>query len=381
MTFYSNKFQHNISLHPRTMADEKSAKKVKAGHEKIAVIGSGNWGSVAARLIGTNVGKHSLFDADVNMWVYPEKVMHQGKEQQLVDIINTEHENVKYLPGIKLPANVRAEPDLLKAVEGATMLVFVLPHQFVKGICDKLKGKLPKNTKAISLIKGMDVTKDGFQLISSLITKELKIDCSVLMGANVADEIGQEKFTEATVGYATEEAGHLWQKAFNTPYFRVCTVKDVVGCELCGTLKNIVALAAGFVDGLGMGSNTKASIIRIGLIEMMKLAQTMFPTVQVQTFFESAGVADLITTCYAGRNRKCAEAFVKAEGKKSWDQIEADLLKGQKLQGVLTSQEVQEILHKKNMEKDFPLFTTINQIVNGKRPPSDIVNFEQQPAE
>eukprot|EP00457_Paulinella_chromatophora_P007157 gb/GEZN01007178.1/.p1 GENE.gb/GEZN01007178.1/~~gb/GEZN01007178.1/.p1 ORF type:complete len:363 (+),score=63.17 gb/GEZN01007178.1/:139-1227(+) len=359
------------------MSDEgRSAKRRKHSPQKIAVIGSGNWGSVAARLVAQNACILEDFDTEINMWVYPEKVTHKGKEEQLVNVINSEHENVKYLPGIKLGDNVHAVPDLLEAVAGATMLVFVTPHQFIKGICKTLKGKVSKDTKAISLIKGMDVTSEGFQLISALIEQELGIDCAVLMGANVAGEIGQEKFTEATVGFKQEESGELWQKAFNTKYFRVRTVRDVIGCELCGTLKNIVALGAGFVDGLGLGNNTKASIIRIGLVEMMQLAKEIFPTVQTQTFFESAGVADLITTCYGGRNRKCAEAFVKADGKRSWQDIEEELLNGQKLQGVLTSNEVQEVLHKKKIEGKFPLFRTINQIVNGKRPPSDIVNFE-----
>eukprot|EP00808_Paulinella_micropora_P025272 g48660.t1 len=345
--------------------------------ERIAVIGSGNWGSTAARIVGQNALRHTQFHDDVVMWVNSETITHHGRERNLVDVINEENENVKYCPGYKLGPNVRAEGDLLKAVEGATMLIFVFPHQFIEEVVNKLRGHIDPHARAISLIKGTNVDQHGFQLMSLVIKKELGLDCSVLMGANVANEIAQEKFTEATVGYRNPASGRLWQQAFNTPYFRVRTINDPEGCEISGTLKNIVALGAGFVDGLDMGSNTKASIIRIGLLEMMALAKMYFPSVKTETFFESAGVADLITTCYGGRNRKVAEAFVRAGGKKSFEQLEAELLNGQKLQGFLSSQEVQAVLRRQNLESKFPLFTTINQIANGERPPSDIVNFEK----
>lgn len=218
------------------------------------------------------------------------------------------------------------------------------------------------------------------------------MDCSVLMGANIAREIGLEEFSEATVGYRRPESGKRWQELFNTPYFHVNAVEDVTGAEVSGTLKNIVALGCGFVDGLGMGNNTKAAMIRVGLLEMLELAQRIDPKVKQETMFESCGVADLITTCYGGRNRRVAEAFVNAVGErkrtagefpsemeKVWEDLEAELLKGQKLQGVLTSNELQELLRTKGWEKDFPLFRTINRIVNGLIPPQDIVRFRENP--
>merc|ERR1711920_908276 len=117
---------------------------------------------------------------------------------------------------------------------------------------------------------------------------------------------------------------------------------DIAGVELCGALKNVVALGAGFCDGLGYGGNTKAALIRIGLQEMKAFIRYFYPDVKDATFLESCGVADLITTCYGGRNRKCAEAFAKTG--KSWDVIEKELLNGQKLQGTLTAKEVHEVL-------------------------------------
>ena len=131
----------------------------------------------------------------------------------------------------------------------------------------------------------------------------------------------------------SQSNGEVWQKLFDCPTFRIGTIDDVAGTELCGALKNVVALGAGFCDGLGMGGNTKAAIIRIGLKETAKFAKTFFSGVKDDTFMESCGLADLVTTCFGGRNRKCAEAFAKGEG--TWDEIEKALLNGQKLQVVL----------------------------------------------
>ena len=128
----------------------------------------------------------------------------------------------------------------------------------------------------------------------------------------------------------SQSNGEVWQKLFDCPTFRIGTIDDVAGTELCGALKNVVALGAGFCDGLGMGGNTKAAIIRIGLKETAKFAKTFFSGVKDDTFMESCGLADLVTTCFGGRNRKCAEAFAKGEG--TWDEIEKALLNGQKLQ-------------------------------------------------
>ncbi|KAJ3299655.1 glycerol-3-phosphate dehydrogenase [Borealophlyctis nickersoniae] len=306
--------------------------------EKVCIIGSGNWGSAIAKIIGRNAAKQPDVDSEVRMWVFEEIV--QG--QRLTEIINTTHENVKYLPNIKLPENVVAVPDLLQSVEGATLLVFVIPHQFVKGVCEQLRGKIHPRARAISLIKGLDVTKAGVHLISELIRENLDVDVSVLMGANIANEVAMEQFCEATVGCRDKSNGEAFRKVLNTPYFRIAIIEDVAGVELCGALKNIVAIGAGMVDGLKFGENTKAAIIRIGLMEMRKFTKMHFEGVKDETFFESCGVADVITTCFGGRNRRVAEARVRTG--KSFEVLEKEMLNGQKLQGTLTAKEVHQIL-------------------------------------
>ncbi|CAO2833095.1 unnamed protein product [Amaranthus hypochondriacus] len=342
---------------------------------KVAVIGSGNWGSVAAKLIASNTINNNIFHDEVRMWVFDETL---PSGEKLSEIINQTNVNVKYLPGINLGKNVVADPDLEHAVRDANMLVFVTPHQFVEGICRRLVGKLRRDVEAISLIKGMEVKVEGPLMISSVISKQLKVDCCVLMGANIADEIADEKFSEATVGYRqNREVAERWVQLFATPYFAVTAVNDVEGVELCGTLKNVVAIAAGFVDGLAMGSNTKAAIMRIGLNEMRVFSKQLFPSVKDDTFFESCGVADLIASCFGGRNRKVAEAFVINGGERTFEELEAEILQGQKLQGVLTAKEVYEVLESNGWFDSFPLFKTIHEICVGDKPPSAIVHYNE----
>ncbi|KAJ3003189.1 Glycerol-3-phosphate dehydrogenase [Thoreauomyces humboldtii] len=328
----------------------------KIAKEKVCLIGSGNWGSAIAKIVGKNVVKFDNYDSEVRMWVYEEIV----NGQRLTDIINTTHENVKYLPNVPLPENVVAVPDLLPSVQDATLLIFVIPHQFVKGVCEQLKGKIHPQARAISLIKGVDVSKGGLNLISDLIKDNLEIDVSVLMGANIASEVALEQFCESTIGCTNRANGEAFHKALNTHYFRVSIVDDVAGVELCGALKNIVAIGAGLVDGLKMGENTKAAIIRIGLMEMKKFSQTFYKGVKDETYFESCGVADVITTCFGGRNRRVAEARVTTG--KSFDILEKEMLNGQKLQGTLTALEVHQILKEKDMVKDFPFFTAVYRV-------------------
>ncbi|KAF9438078.1 glycerol-3-phosphate dehydrogenase [Entomortierella beljakovae] len=324
--------------------------------EKVAIVGSGNWGSAVAKIIGGNVRRFNHFAQEVKMWVFEETI----NGQKLTDIINTKHENVKYLPGIQLPSNVVACPDLLETCRDATMLVFVVPHQFVASICRQLQGRIRANCRVISLIKGVDVNENGFRLITDMIQEALNVPTCVLSGANIANEVAEERFCETTIGYRNRHDGELFKQIFHTLNFRVNIVEDVVGVELCGALKNIIAIGGGLVDGLKLGDNTKAAIIRIGLYEMRKFSQMFYKDVRDATFFESCGVADLITTCAGGRNRKVAEAHVVTG--KSFDQLEKEMLNGQKLQGTSTAKDMYNILSKKGLCHEFPLMTVIYRI-------------------
>ncbi|CAB3403042.1 unnamed protein product [Caenorhabditis bovis] len=339
--------------------------------KKVTIIGSGNWGSAIARIVGSTTKAYpDLFDPEVRMWVFEEIV----NGEKLSEVINTRHENIKYLPGKILPTNVVAVTDLVESCAGSNILVFVVPHQFVKGICEKLIGKIPSDSQAISLIKGVSTQKKGgLKLISEEIRDILKIEVSVLMGANLAPEVANDNFCEATIGSKRKaQDGPLLKKLFHTENFRINVVEDAHTVELCGALKNIVACAAGFTDGLGYGDNTKAAVIRLGLMETTKFVEHYYPGSNLQTFFESCGIADLITTCYGGRNRKVCEAFVKTG--KPMDVIEKELLNGQSAQGPLTAEEVYLMTQKTGVDSKFPLFTAVHKICKGEMKPAELID-------
>eukprot|EP00419_Tripos_fusus_P013066 CAMPEP_0172669214 /NCGR_PEP_ID=MMETSP1074-20121228/9537_1 /TAXON_ID=2916 /ORGANISM="Ceratium fusus, Strain PA161109" /LENGTH=358 /DNA_ID=CAMNT_0013485961 /DNA_START=189 /DNA_END=1266 /DNA_ORIENTATION=+ len=296
------------------------------------------------------------------MWMFEEMVEHKGIEKKLSEVFNETHENVKYLPGVELPSNIKAEPDLKKAVEAADIYVWVLPHQFVPKIVSSM-GPIKPGAVSVSLIKGgLELEGGKLGLCSDLLRKLLGHSVSVLMGANVANEMATDQFCEATLGCREIEHQAMLLKLFNCLTFHVQAVDDIAAVELCGALKNVVALGAGFCDGLEFGGNTKAAIIRIGLAEMMDFIRFFYPEAKDATFFESCGVADLITTCFGGRNRKCAEAFIRGKGAKTWTDVEKELLNGQKLQGTLTAEELWPVMKQHDLFGRLPLFTMIYQI-------------------
>lgn len=403
---------------------------------KVCVVGSGNWGTTIAKVVAENTKEHGdIFEEEVKMWVHEEEYQipktspHYDANsvlckhpQKLSELINHLHENPKYLPNIALPRTVRAVPDITEAVKDATILIFNMPHQFIGKICEQLKGKILPYARGVSCIKGVDVSDMRCELISDSIASKLGIYCGALSGANIASEIAQSKYSETTVAYdpppmdsqhptpsgtpgGSPTQSHLnlhslkdmdqspsgktqklsavpseypplhhanIKKLFHRPYFHVRVVSDVAGVSLGGALKNIVALAAGFVDGLGWGDNAKAAVMRVGLMEEVKFGKMFFgESVHTKTFTEeSAGVADLITSCMGGRNFRCAKMSV-AEGKKL-EEIEERELNGQKLQGNSTAYEVNAFLRKEGKEAEFPLFTAVYDILEGKAKPEDI---------
>ena len=374
-------------------------------------------GCAIAKIVAENAASNpSLFEEQVQMWVFEEKVeipkdsrhydpaspLCQGP-QPLTEVINKTHENIKYLPGVNLPTNLVANPNIVDAVKDSTILVFNLPHQFIIKTCEQIKGKILPFARGVSCIKGVDVNEEGAHLFSETIGNTLGIYCGALSGANIANEVAREKWSESTIAYDTPHldskapspngtaAGssaspvhfehkdtsgqfsktmlqplpnewppvdHLtWKTLFHRPYFHIRVCSDVAGVSIAGALKNIVALAAGWVDGLGWGDNAKAAIMRVGLLEMVKFGEKFFSaTIDTRTFTEeSAGVADLITSCSGGRNFRCAKLSVQRQ--QNIAEVEKSELNGQSLQGTLTAIEVNNFLKKQGMEADFPLFT------------------------
>lgn len=376
-------------------------------------------GSAIAKIVAENCKEHpELFQPNVEMWVYEETVSlskdskhydpsseKSTKPQKLTELINHFHENVKYLPNIALPHNLHANPSLTESVKDSSILIFNLPHQFIGGLCDQMKGAILPYARGVSCIKGVKVDSKDVSLFSESIGEKLGIYCGALSGANIANEVALEKFSETTIAYdpppmdsrnptpkgptpessqidlskATEHKDSkgkpskvaltaqpldlppidrdILKTLFHRPYFHVHVVADVAGVSLSGALKNIVALAAGFVAGLQWGDNAKAAIMRVGLLEMVKFGKMFFKeSVRTGTFTEeSAGVADLITSCSGGRNYRCAKMSVE-EGV-DIGTIEKRELNGQILQGVSTAKEVYDFLKARGQEEEFPLLT------------------------
>lgn len=344
--------------------------------KRVCVVGGGNWGSAAAMIIARNVKRFEHFHDTVKVWVYEEQV--DGRN--LTDIINTEHVNVKYLPDHPLPENVVAVPELLDAADDCNVFVFVLPHQFLLRTCKTLKGRIAPDSIAISLIKGIDFDDNGVILMTDIIKNELDIDVSVLSGANIANEIAAGKFCESTIGFKDETNAITFHEMFNEKNFRISLIEDVEAVQVFGAIKNVIALGAGFCDALEMGNNTKSALIRIGLLEIHRFATKYFGPIDDATMTESCGLADLITTCLGGRNRRVAEAFGRAEGSLSWEQLEAEMLNGQKLQGTVTCVEVMKILRKDDCVREFPFMDLIHKIAYEGAPVSSIVDFPDEHA-
>ncbi|KAJ5222825.1 uncharacterized protein N7469_009065 [Penicillium citrinum] len=349
------------------------------------------------------------------MWVFEEDVdvpddpaLRETLGDQPVKLshaINKAHQNIKYLPGTRLPDNLIADSNLQDVVKGATILVFNLPHQFLSKTLDQIKGCHRPYARGISCIKGVDVADGTVTLYSEMVVEKLQIYCGALSGANIAPEVAAEHFCETTIGYDTPPMDYkerdgsarenlikideqrqsdskpthvtlsplpkeyppvepsLLQNLFERPYFQVNVVKDVAGVALGGALKNIVALAAGFVAGKDWGENTKAAMLRIGILEMIEFGRTWFPkSVDERTFTEeSAGLADLISSCNAGRNYRFALKSIKENV--PLEELEKTEMGGQKLQGASTARAVHEFLAKENKLDKYPLFNAVFEIL------------------
>jgi len=337
------------------------------------MIGSGNMGSVMAKVIAENVVKIHDFDPIVKMYTYPE-ILPDGRN--IVDAINTDHENSKYLPGVPLPKNIVAYGDIVESCKGCDFFVFVTPHQFLPRLLNQMIGHVREGSSGISLVKGVTMKGDNISLVTDTIEEILHIPCGALMGANIANDISKGEFCESTIAFEDEEIGAKWFPIFNQPCFRIKIIPDLVLQQLCGTLKNIVATGIGFCDGLGLGESTKAAFIRIGMEETFKFAQWYFPNrnCRIETMMESCGVADFICTSYGGRNRKCAEAFVRTG--KSLEELEAEILNGQKLQGVIAAKEVAALLKVRGEVKTYPLLSTIHMICTRQIEPKLILEYD-----
>lgn len=189
--------------------------------------------------------------------------------------------------------------DLIDAARDADILIFATPHSFLKAYCNILSENVKPDAYAVSLIKGLEHIKDGeIDLYSHAISKQLGIPCYSMMNANSAMEMAQGKLCEITIGCNNEKHASELTKLIQTENCMVFVIDDIDGVELCNTLKDLVALSAGFIDGLRLGDNARVACLHLGLKEMMRFIKNFNPTTKVSTLFESCGLANSVASSY-----------------------------------------------------------------------------------
>ncbi|MGE5654432.1 MAG: NAD(P)H-dependent glycerol-3-phosphate dehydrogenase [Bacillota bacterium] len=263
---------------------------------QVAVLGGGGWGTALAKLLASN-------GHDVLLWVY---------EPEVVKAINEEHVNPLYLKGVCLPDNLRASNDIADVLRGRDLVVNAGVSQHLRSVMRQAKPHLGSAAVVISATKGIE--PETYLRMTEVVAQELGIGperIAALSGPNHAEEVSRGVPSTTVVAATRRELAERFQDLFMSRSFRVYTNPDVVGVELCGALKNIIALGAGICDGLGFGDNTKAALMTRGLTEMARLGVAM--GADASTFAGLAGVGDLIATCTSqhSRNRWCGNELGK----------------------------------------------------------------------
>jgi glycerol-3-phosphate dehydrogenase (NAD(P)+) len=261
----------------------------------IAVLGAGSWGTTLANLLA-NKG-----DA-VRIWAY---------EPEVVEAINRGHENPMFLPGIPLAPSLRAYEDAREAVAGAPVIVSAAPSQAVRSVVGRIQGGVEPDALVISATKGIE--SDTLSLMSAIFEECLpSVRFAALSGPSFALEVCQGQPTLVVAAARSESIARDAQRLFATPRFRVYSHDDVVGVELAGALKNVIAIAAGILEGLGMGHNPRAALITRGLAEMTRLGMALGAS--PLTFAGLAGMGDLILTTTGDLSRNRALGIALAQG-------------------------------------------------------------------
>jgi len=311
----------------------------------IAIIGDGGWGTALALHLAA---KHF----QVTVW---------GPEADYLASVRHNRENNLFLPGIPLPDTIRWTPDCKEAVRGAGLVVLAVPSRFCRAVFQKFAGLLEKECLILSVSKGLDpLTQNRISEVAAEFFGEMPL--AVLSGPSHAEEVARGIPTAVVLAAKNHNLAVRIQKTVMTPKFRVYTSDDVVGVELGGALKNIIAVAVGISDGIGFGDNTKAALITRGLAEITRMGLALGG--RFETFSGLSGMGDLFVTCIShwSRNRSVGERLGKGEKIES---ITASMK--QVAEGVTTS----EIVHKKakQMNVKTPITDEVYAVIyQGKSP-------------
>lgn len=315
---------------------------------KAAVIGAGSWGTALAALLAEKG------EAETVLWSFEEDVARS---------VEQDHTN-RYLAGVTLPAALRATSDMAQAVEGADVIVSVSPSQFVGRVMEAAVPHVADDALVVSASKGIELStlRRMDEVLGDLLPAAVMERFSVLSGPSFAAEVARHEPTAVVAASHDPAAARRVQDLFQTDYFRVYTNPDVVGVELGGAMKNVMALAAGVSAGLGFGHNTLAALITRGLAEMTRLGVAM--GARKETFSGLAGMGDLVLTCTGSLSRNRTVGCRLGEG----DSL-ADILDDMEAvaEGVKTAESLHELAGRHGVE--MPIAEQVYRIVHeGKEP-------------
>lgn len=323
---------------------------------KIAVIGAGAWGTAIA-IVLARTGKHQL-----RLWAH---------EPDVVEDIKSKRMNTRYLAGVPLPEDIEATNDLAAALTGVEIIVSVMPSHHCRAVLHQMAPKLKPEMLFVSATKGIE--NDTLLRMSEVITEVVKKDCGfsprvgALSGPSFAVEVARGDPTAITIGSADKDLAAVIQREFSDHTFRVYVNEDIVGVELGGALKNIIAIAAGVVDGLGFGHNTAAALITRGLAEITRLA--VASGARRDTLAGLAGMGDLVLTCTGGLSRNRTVGVELGKGRKLAEIIAG--MHGMVAEGVLTTNAAVGLAKKLNVE--MPITAQMHAILHEGKPPREAI--------
>ena len=306
---------------------------------KISVMGTGSWGTALAILLYNNGHQVMLWSA------HPEKAVS----------LNETREDSGKLPGVKIPEGIVITSDDKAALTDVDVTVFASPSAYIRKVSRRLAPYVRQRQIIVNVAKGVE--EKTLMPVCDIIKEEIpQADVCVLSGPSHAEEVGRGLPTTCVISAHTQETAEYLQSIFMSPVFRVYTTPDILGVELGGALKNVIALAAGTADGLGYGDNTKAALITRGITEIGRLGKKM--GAQMETFYGLSGIGDLIVTCASkhSRNRKAGyligQGYTMEEAMKEVQMV---------VEGVYSARAARELAEK--YEVEMPIITEVNRVL------------------
>ena len=316
---------------------------------EVGVIGAGSWGIALAKLLHTNGNK-------VTVWSIVEDE---------IKMLQEKHEHVDKLPGVKLPEDILFTTDMEETIQGKDVLVLAVPSVFTRSTAKSMAPYVKDKQIIVCVAKGIE--DETFMTISDVVESEIpKADVAVMCGPSHAEEVGQMLPTTVVAGARTRQTAETVQNLFMNDVFRVYTSPDVLGMELGGSLKNVIALAAGMADGLGYGDNTKAALITRGIAEISRLAIKM--GAKPQTIAGLTGIGDLIVTCESRHSRNRKAGMLMGQG---YTMDEATKEVKMVVEGIYSAKAALALGKKYNVR--MPIIEEVNKVLFEDKPAKDAV--------